>query len=500
MKAMAGAAVDVETHPATTDRKAFESWSDPVQMTMAAALPEFPLEALPADIAEFVRELAASLEVHPDMPAVFTLGVGAAACQGKYKIHVRADYREPLNLFVAVALPPAELKSATIREVVGPLLTYEAELQDREYENVVLAEERYLVAMKRREELRSLAAKAKDEGERIAASQELEALASLPNEKPTLPRLTASADILPEVLARLLNAHHGRLTLYDAEGGTLFGNLGGRYQGGTPNFEILLKAHAGDDVQVDRQSKPAIVVRHPCLTVMLAVQPDVIRRMTDTPSFRERGLAGRFLYSFPRPLAGRRAFSGTPIRGTTRARYTRLIRSALDRETANIDGQEVAYELTLAPDAMEIFLEMAVAIEAQMRDGGELHGLSDWAGKARGAAARLAGVLHVLTHAGHGSNSLNSLNSLRDGEPGETQDAKASAAGSSCPCRGRPESVLISAGTVVAACCDGLPSPYIRGSAARGTRLDWVLFFAIGKRFSSSGHPSDPCRRAAKIL
>jgi hypothetical protein len=155
-----------------------EPWEEPIPIDGAAVLPEFPLDALPLHVAEFVRELAGSLEVPPDMPAAFALGVGAAACQGRFRVHVRADHSEPLNLFVAVALPPAEMKSATIREALSPLSAYEQELQDRERENVARAEERHYVEAERRRVLRAQAAKAPKASDREAAARELEALAA----------------------------------------------------------------------------------------------------------------------------------------------------------------------------------------------------------------------------------------------------------------------------------------------------------------------------------
>lgn len=426
-----------------------EPWEPPIPLDGAAVLPEFPLDALPEHITGFVRELAASFEVHADMPAAFALGAGAAACQGKFRVHVRADYREPVNLFLAVALPPAELKSATIREVMAPVLAYEDELRERERANVEQARERHYVEIERRKELRSKAARGKKEHERDAATRELEGLATNPAEPPELPRLTAGADVLPEVLAKLLNHHDGRLTIYDAEGGTLFGNLAGRYQGGTPNFEILLKGHAGDDVQVDRQSKPPIIVRRPCLTVILAIQPDVVSRLADTPQFKERGLAGRFMFSFPQPTAGRRGLDGPPVSDAARALYGFGIRAALDLQSdRGEDGREVARELTLTPDALEVYREVAVALMAQIRDGGELHGIPDWAGKAPGAAARVAGVLHVLEHSAHGLNCVNSVNSVLRGLNEEKRPFFSSHGNSSCSCGGRPEAVPISAATV----------------------------------------------------
>lgn len=429
-----------------------EPWEDPIPLDGAVILPPFPLDALPAHLAGFVRELAASLEVHVDMPAAFALGVCAAACQGKFRVHVRADHWEPLNLFLGVALPPAELKSATIRECLLPLNVYQEELQERERANVAIAIERHQVLLDRIKELRGKAAKGKKESDRSDASRELEAIVTNLEEPPVLPRLTAGGDILPEALGSLLNRHGGRMTVCDAEGGVFFANFAGRYSSGSPNFEILLKAHAGDDAQIDRQGRPPIQVLRPCLTVILAVQPDVVRHLADTPQFRERGLAGRFLFCFPEPRAGHRGFDGMAVSDTARALYGFGIRAALELAPKYDDaGREVAQELTLSPEALEVYREMARALMAQIRDGGELHGIQDWAGKAHGAAARVTGVLHALEHSAHGKNFVNSVNSVLRGVSIEKEVFLSSLESSSCVCGGDPSVVPISAITVARA-------------------------------------------------
>ncbi|MCF1432118.1 MAG: DUF3987 domain-containing protein, partial [Shewanella sp.] len=57
--------------------------------------------------------------------------------------------------------------------------------------------------------------------------------------------------------------------------------------------------------------------------------------------------------------------------------------------------------LRLSEEARSEHHAFAQAIEVQMQPGQELEHFTDWAGKAPGAAARLAGVLHGIKHA-HG--------------------------------------------------------------------------------------------------
>ena len=132
----------------------------------------------------------------------------------------------------------------------------------------------------------------------------MQELVATTTDPPVLPMLTVGADVTSEALATILNQHGGKITICDAEGGRLFGNIGGHYSNGSPNIEVLLAGHAGDLLKVHRKGGGAIVVKHPTITTILAVQPDVVRTLAGI--FKARGLAGRFLYVFPQPMAGHR--------------------------------------------------------------------------------------------------------------------------------------------------------------------------------------------------
>ena len=113
------------------------------------------------------------------------------------------------------------------------------------------------------------------------------------------------------------------MCLFSPEG-DLFDMLAGRYTGGAPNFDVILKGHPGDTLRVDRRGRSEHVP-HPALTIGLTVQPDVIRGLVDKPGFRGRGLIADF-FTAPKTLlvAARLTHShwkakfGTPTRTTLR--------------------------------------------------------------------------------------------------------------------------------------------------------------------------------------
>src|SRR5262249_39118587 len=104
---------------------------------------------------------------------------------------------------------------------------------------------------------------------------------------PVLPRLMAD-DTSPEKLATLLSDHGGRMAVLSPEGG-VFDIMAGRYsKSNAPNFDVFLKGHAGDTRRVDRILRPAEYVERPALTLGLALQPEVIRSLSEQKGFRGR--------------------------------------------------------------------------------------------------------------------------------------------------------------------------------------------------------------------
>jgi hypothetical protein len=209
-------------------------------------------------------------------------------------------------------------------------------------------------------------------------------------EVPAVPRLIAD-DISPERLAGVL-AEQGRIAIMSAEG-DIFDIAAGRYSNGEPNFGVLLKGHTGEPLRIDRINRQAEFVSNPALTLGLAIQPDILRGLTQKPGFRGRGLLGRFLYAVPKTNIGHRRIK--PPEHVT-ARYKREV-TAL---SALPIPPETVPALLLDAEAGRIFEEFQARLEPRLAEGAELGHISDWAGKLAGAVARIAGLLHMAANKG----------------------------------------------------------------------------------------------------
>jgi replicative DNA helicase len=207
-------------------------------------------------------------------------------------------------------------------------------------------------------------------------------------------------DATPEALAGLL-ATYGRIALLSPEG-DVFDQMAGRYnQTSGPNLGVYLKGHAGDLLKVDRRGRPPEYVERPCLTIGLAVQPEVLRGLAARPGFGGRGLLARFLYSLPASLVGRRQPGAPPVPQAVADRYALELQALAASLTtpAGPAGGEGRVLLTLDQDAAELLLAFERELEPRLAaDSGDLAQLAGWAAKLAGAICRLAALLHLATH------------------------------------------------------------------------------------------------------
>jgi hypothetical protein len=377
-----------------------ELFDPPVPLDDSTPYP-FPVKALPPWQREYVSALAYATQTPPDIAALLVLAGTATAVQKKVRVHIRQGYSEPLNVFVAVVMPPGSRKSPVFEEVMRPIQAYEEALMRERAEEIARAETAYNIA---KAELQHLQAKAaREEGvERMRLDEEAATLAvkllgMVPPEKPRL----VTDDTTPERLASLLAANQGRMAVLSAEG-DVFGAMAGRYtahqgrQGASAShFAVFLKGYSGDTLHVDRVGRPAEYIRQPSLTLGLAIQPGVLQGLQRHPEFRERGLLGRFFYGIPPVLLGRRQTRTVPVPDAIRATYYSRLTALLKLPLAIDDeGFPVSHALQLTPEARAIFEDFEARVEPMLAPFGSLGHMTDWSGKLAGSVARIMGLLH----------------------------------------------------------------------------------------------------------
>ncbi len=367
------------------------AWEPAIPFSDGSRSP-FPVDALPPVLAAFVRAEAEATQTPPDLAGTLVLAVAAASLAKKARILLKPGWTEPLNLFVAVVLPPAERKSAVFSDVTAPMEAFEKDLVERVKPQIAEAMGRRTLLEERYKQALRVAAKSPtaDDGGARELKKELDE-----NSVPESPRLIAD-DVTPEKLGSLLAAHGGVMAILSAEGG-IFDTIAGRYSAsGTANLDVFLKAHNGENVRVDRLGRPSELLQHPALTLGLAIQPEVLRSLVSKKTFRGRGLLGRFLYSLPTSRVGLRNTAAASAPEGVMLDYADRVRAMLALKRA----PDTAPLLRLSEGAASAHEAFCRDLEPRLHpDRGDLAGIGDWAGKLAGAVARLAGVLHCAQHA-----------------------------------------------------------------------------------------------------
>ena len=389
--------------PATKEEA--PDWPNPVTFEGGPSLPDIALgEILGGSVGEYVKSVAAELQVPEALPGLLALTVISTAVQREWEIAPRANnqYAEPLSWWSCVLMPSGSRKSEAHKRISRPLQIAES-IADRKLRPAIerLGDEA-VIQEKRIARLRNLIAEADTPEQSSGLIKELDDLRSNEVAHLSRPRYYVG-DVTPEQAENLLQDQGGRLAIITDEGG-IFSVMAGIYSGGESRLDVFLSGHAGQTLRVDRASR-CVTVDRAALALGLTVQPDLLEHIPDAARrrFRFSGLLARFAWAIPPSKVGRRnvrlhAVADPELRDAYHGQILSLVvppETILER-VSNPDAMPIeAQRLTLDVDALEIWLQYQERLEPRMADGGELESLRDWGGKAPGMALRAAGLIHA---------------------------------------------------------------------------------------------------------
>ena len=357
----------------------------------ALDLPAFPTDALSPWMRAWAEAEAVATQTPVDLSACLALASASLAVARTFHVQVRDGWVEPTNLWIVVAMPPGERKSAVYADATAPIYAYVAHESDRMAPQIATnAFERRVLEGQIKE-----AEGAAIKGKMVGGVDARAAARRLRDDLERSPELKAPVlltdDCTSEALAKLLSEQGERMGIFSAEGGP-FELMSGRYTEKGTNFEMFLKAHPGDPHLVHRITRDPISLRHPLLTMALTVQPAVIRGLATKEGFRGRGLLARFFYALPQTALGKRLADPEPIDPGVRGAYQASLATLLVRA---IEQQQ----LRLSDEADRLRSEFQTRLEPRLGIDGDLHVIGDWSNKLLGGICRVAGVLHVGDHA-----------------------------------------------------------------------------------------------------
>ena len=373
-------------------------WEEPVPLE-GPELPDFPTDALPSFIAEFVSAVAESIQIPQAMAAAFSLGILSLCLQRKFAVRLNADWLEPVNLYVKIIADPSERKSPCEKQMMAPVRAYENDWnRDHALEIATGWKLKAALADKVENAQKMLArdrATVEELQKAVREEQEFKPLSML--------RLFLG-DVTPEKLISQLAENGGVCAIVATEGGVL-DNFAGRYCGST-NIDVLLNSYSGDTLRKDRVSGQSETVENPALTIIIMEQPRAFSDFMNNKDFRGRGLTARFLYCFPESPVGNRKQDADTVPKEIRSRYEKLLRILLST------SMETIREIRLTDEAEALRRAFADAIEHRLNS--EYADIKDWAGKIVGTTMRIAGLLCLAQLAERLSGRVTSLDDVPD--------------------------------------------------------------------------------------
>lgn len=372
--------------PSAASERAAQDWPAPRALVEVSG-PEFPMDALPPWLRQYVLELAEQTQIPPDAPAIWCLGALGAAAAKAVVVELQRGDRHFTTLWIALVLSSGGGKTPTLQEIRAPFDLYQAQLREAAQATAGVAETKIRVAKRKVLSLENQAAREEDadELERLIADagKQREVIAQL--ERASLPTLT-TGDPTQASLVQLMYGNDERILLITDEGDQLFTRLRGAEE-----IECLLQSYSSSTIERHRAGRRELRIQAPSLSVVMGIQPAAFAKVMSTRGFHDKGLLARLLFSVPATKSGPRKQQREGLSDASREAYRRQVHRSLALPVSN------PLCFSLSQEAFEAFSAFAARVDDDLSQG-ELAEFREWGQKLRGVVARIAGILHVAEH------------------------------------------------------------------------------------------------------
>ena len=357
-------------------------WGKPKPLRHSADLIPFPLEALPPVLRDMARAVSITTSTDVGMAGTAMLSAVGYCFSGMYRLAGKADHTEPPILYSIIIAQPSERKSPVMHFIKAPFDSFESKYNKDHREEMYKAQQDIKAL-----EARVKAMEKEDEPD-TAAIAKLRVQAD--NIRNTSPIHIAVDDITPESLAIELCENDSLLMISDEAG--MLSNFNGKYSGGVPNLDLLLKAWNGEKYICDRVIRGRSEIPRPYLSIAIAGQPYIWDNMMNDVAFRSSGMLARFVHCFAESDVGHRRYDTAPIPKEVRELYHDFIHQLL-KGKKEWNGEETL--LHLSRKASEEYISYCNNyIEQDIKNS--MCCCQDWGGKFHGLILRIACILHCV--------------------------------------------------------------------------------------------------------
>lgn len=275
----------------------------PSQQEPSPSLKDFPTNYLPKALREMVGHAARQNCAPESLCAVAGLGAAAASVGHGLVVQSGPATTTSANLFLLAFAESGTGKGRAFNVMLAPYFAEAArrsEHWEKEIHPMLRADLDAATAdLERGRKDRKNAQDTAPQAEAVEiirqAQRDIQEAEAAIARRPVFNIGNATAEAISE---RLAWAPGEAGAIFSAEGRDIVDVLLGRYsrsgKGGSDE-PIFLQGYSGDPVEYNRKGKASISLRHPCLTLCLAVQPDIWQRLSSEPSMMESGLLARCL-------------------------------------------------------------------------------------------------------------------------------------------------------------------------------------------------------------
>lgn len=371
-----------------------EIWPEALPLRREPSPPEpYPLEAL-GDVLGGAAESLSRIIQAPDAVIGQSLLAGAALAVQAHADVTIDGRRSPLSLFFLTVAESGERKSATDKEVLAP--------HSKREQDLIAQHELERVAFDADTAAYNKAHGTIIKNNKMSREETRAALEDLgpPPPPPVSPHLTTGDPTLEGLVKALMNGWPS-MGVFSSEGGRFVGGHAMNRENGLKTAAGLSELWDGGAVERTRAGDGASKQYGKRASMHLLAQPGVASILLGDPMVRDQGLLSRMLVAWPQGKTGYRPYAAEKIKQAPgMQRYFACVMDWLERDLPLAEGkrnQLAPRELLLSDGAHTRFVAFYNYVEKLMRDGGALESIRGLANKSAELAARMAGVLNLIT-------------------------------------------------------------------------------------------------------
>ena len=375
-----------------------ENWDTPVSLIPEQTPFPYPLNALPSDLGDAVREVTEFVQCPIALAACSALSALSLSAQHIANVSRAEGLAGPVSLFTLAIAESGERKTSLDKHFTNAISKWEsnqAEMAKPDIKRYQVEYDSWLMQYEgHKQKIKETAKQQKSTSTLTAQLLQLKHDEPLPVRVPRL----IYGDATPEQLGYALISQWPSAGVLSSEAGIVFGSHGMSGDSAMRNMALLNVLWDGGTHTIDRRTSESYRVQDARLTMGLAVQADTVRSFFNNSKglARGTGFLARFLIAWPTSTQGTRLFKEPPKAWPKLRLFNDRITNLLDRIPLLNDANGInPITLDFSNDAKQAWVNFHNDVEMELRLGGDMADTKDVASKAADNAARLAALFHL---------------------------------------------------------------------------------------------------------